>query len=269
MTEAAQPGSKWFDAPGPRALFTAVQFLTRLPVPGGQTRDLSTFADDIARGLKYFPMIGAFTSAIAAAALYLFAAVLPFPVAVLLALAVEALVTGAFHEDGVADFCDAFGAERSKDDTLRILKDSRIGSYGVIGLGLMVAIRASAMIAMASPWPAAVALIVSGAIGRLLSVLIMALVPPISNRDGLGATVGKSASWNSVFAATALAAPVFALGIWHDGQGLWIVAIALALFTLWFRTLLIKRIGGSTGDCLGFAAYAGIVLTTLVFARIA
>lgn len=276
MTETAHPPShpapRWYDAPALRALFTAVQFLTRLPVPGGATRDLTTFAADIKRGLKYFPLIGAVIGAIAAAALYLFALALPFPVAVLLALAVEAIVTGAFHEDGVADFFDAFGAARTRDDTLRILKDSRIGSYGVMGLGLMVATRAAALIALASPLAAGVVLVVSGAVGRLLSLVMMALVPPASNRDtlgreGLGETVGNTADWGKVIAAAFLASPVLALGAWRDGTGLALSLALLAMFALWFRHLLLRRLGGSTGDCLGFAAYAGIVLTTIVFSR--
>jgi adenosylcobinamide-GDP ribazoletransferase len=267
MSEAAPSGRRWHDAPEPRALFTAVQFLTRLPVPGGATRDLSTFSTDINRGLKYFPLIGAAAAAIGAAALLLVSLGLPFAVAVLVALAVEALVTGAFHEDGVADFCDAFGAERSRDDTLRILKDSHLGSFGVLGLGLMVAIRAAALLSLASPWAAAVVLVVSGTMGRLLSVAMMALVPSAAAHQGLGDSVGKSAGWNSVGAAALLASPIIAFGVWSDTIGMTLSGLGLGLFALWFRPLLLRRIGGVTGDCLGFAAYSGIVITTLALAR--
>ncbi len=259
------PVQKWYDAPELRAAFTAVQFLTRLPVPGGATRDLATFGCDIERGLKYFPLIGAGVAAISAVALLIASLALPFPVAVLVALAVEALITGAFHEDGVADFCDAFGAVRTKDDTLRILKDSRIGSFGVLGLVLMVALRAAALMSLSTPFEAAIALVVAGAMGRLLSLIVMAWIPPCS--DGLAARVGARAAWSTVGAAALLAAPALAYGLWHDAAGIALAGLAMLGFALWFKPLLMRRLGGVTGDCLGFATYTGIVLTTLALAR--
>ncbi len=258
----------WHDRTWPRAFFTAVQFLSRIPVPGGTTRDLSTFPDDIKRGLQFFPLIGAIIGAITTVALYLFSLVLPFHVAVMAALCVEALVTGAFHEDAVADFCDAFGGGWTREDVLRILKDSRVGSFGALGLILAVALRVGGLIAMGTAASAGVALIVSGAVGRQLILAIMSLVPPVPAREGLSKDAGQAADWKTFARAFMFASPVFAYAVWVDAVAAGVIVGVLAMFVLWFRSLLLRRLGGVTGDCLGFAAYAGMIVTTLAFARL-
>ena len=263
------PGaSSWIDAPWVRAFFAAVQFLTRLPVPGGNTREPALFAQDLRRGLVAFPVIGAGIGALTALALWGTAHVLPFPVAVLVALAFEAALTGAFHEDAVADFCDAFGGGWTREDVLRILKDSRIGSFGALGLGLAVALRIVGLTAQGSFWPAAVALVVSGALGRLVVIAVMAMVPPVAAREGLSKDAGQDATWGTFAAAALLIAPVLFAAAVHDAIALAGAAVVLTLFAVWLRSYVLRRIGGVTGDCLGFAAYAGIVVTTLAFARL-
>jgi adenosylcobinamide-GDP ribazoletransferase len=257
----------WHDEPWPRAFFTAVQFLTRLPVPGGETRDLSTFPEDIRRGLQFFPVIGAGIGLITSIALLLFDIALPLPLAVIAALALEARLTGAFHEDAVADFCDAFGGGWTRDDVLRILKDSRIGSYGALGLLLAVALRAGGLIALSDPWSAAAVLIIAGAAGRLVILAVMAVVPPVPARDGLAKDVGQVADWETFGRGAMWCAPVLLFALFHDFSGVAWSVLAIGAFVGWYRGYLQRRIGGVTGDCLGFAAYAGMVLTTLSFAR--
>lgn len=257
----------WHDAPFPRAFFTAVQFLTRLPVPGGKTRDLSTFPEDIQRGLQFFPIIGAAVGLISAAALLFFDSWLPFGVAVLCALAIEARVTGAFHEDAVADFCDAFGGGWTREDVLRILKDSRVGSYGALGLIFAVGFRAAGLIAIADPWKAAMALVISGAMGRLVILAVMALVPPVPARDGLAKDVGQVADWKTFGLGLFWSAPTLSLALLNDWRAMILAVMAIAVFLVWYRAYLIRRIGGVTGDCLGFAAYVGFIVTILVLAR--
>lgn len=257
----------WHDAPWPRAFFTAVQFLTRLPVPGGETRDLSTFPEDIKRGLQFFPAIGAGVGLLTAFALLVFDRVLPLPIAILAALAVEARLTGAFHEDAVADFCDAFGGGWTREDVLRILKDSRIGSYGALGLVLAVALRAGGLIALGDVWHAAATLVVAGGVGRLVILAVMAVVPPVPARDGLAKDVGQVADWGTFGRGVMWCAPVLIFALLFDIAGMVLAGLAIAVFLIWYRRYLLKRIGGVTGDCLGFAAYAGMILTTLALAR--
>ena len=176
----------------PRAFATAVQFLTRLPVPGGASADPSSYGADIGRALALFPLVGGLIGGATALALWLGSLVWPFPLAVLLALAAEARLTGALHEDAVADVCDAFGGGATREDVLRILKDSRIGSYGLVGLGLALALRAGGLMAAGEPARAALVLVVSGALGRLTLLAVMAAVPPVAGRPGLA---GGVAPW--------------------------------------------------------------------------
>ena len=257
----------WHDGRWPRALFTAVQFLSRLPVPGGAHRDLSTFPDDIRRGLVFFPLIGCCIGAITAAVLLAASHLVAWPVAVLIALAAEAAVTGAFHEDAVADFCDAFGGGWTREDTFRILKDSRIGSFGALGLGLAVAMRAAALIAMADVWHAAFVLVAAGGIARAVTLIVMAAVPPVSGRDSLSKDIGQEATWRTVVAGTLLIFPVLCLVLWRDPVGCLGMGIALVVFVIWLRRLLLRRLGGATGDCLGFAAYGGLLAATIGLGR--
>ena len=115
--------------------------------------------------------------------------------------------------------------------------------------------------------PAAVALVVSGAIGRLVILAVMTVVPPVPAREGLSKDVGQQANWRAFGLAALIASPALALGLWFDAKALLVSALLLAAFVAAFRRYLMVRIGGVTGDCLGFAAYAGLVVTTLALSR--
>ncbi|WP_137899479.1 adenosylcobinamide-GDP ribazoletransferase, partial [Sphingomonas sp. 2SG] len=123
----------------------AVQFLTRLPVPALARLDAAAAADGFARAMAWLPLVGALIGGVTASIFVAAQALWPPVIAALLALAVEALLTGAFHEDAVADFCDAFGGTARGDRAIEIMRDSRIGSYGALGLGLMVGLRLAAI----------------------------------------------------------------------------------------------------------------------------
>lgn len=249
-----------------RAAATAAQFLTRLPIPGGANVAPEHFVPDLPRMLVLLPLVGAAVGALAAAVLLLADLALPLPVAVLIALLAEARITGALHEDAVADACDGLGGGRDAEAVLRILKDSRIGAFGVLGLGFAVALRAAGLAALPDAATAAVALVVAGAIGRLLMLATMAVVPPVPGRDGLGSAVGAAANWRCFGLALALAAPILGLGTAVEPRAVPAAAFACALFLAWYAGLLRRRLGGSTGDVIGAAGYAGIVLGTLAFA---
>ena len=266
-SEADARPSAWHDQRWPRALFTAVQFLSRLPVPGGTRRDLSTFPDDIRRGVIFFPLIGCLIGALSAIALVGASYCVAWPVAVLVALAFEAVLTGAFHEDAVADFCDAFGGGWTREDTLRIMKDSRVGSFGALGLGLAVALRASALMMIGSVWHAAFVLISAGGIARLVTITVMACVPPVPDRDGLSKDIGQEASFAIVVLGALLISPLLVLVAIRDPLGSLAITATVMGFVFWLRRLLLRRLGGVTGDCLGFAAYAGMLAATIVLGR--
>lgn len=229
-----------------RELRVATGFLTRLPVRWPDAAP----ADALARSMRVFPLVGAGIGLAAGLAWALALGLgTPHLVAALLALAAQALLTGALHEDGLADVADGFGGGRDRDRTLEIMRDSRIGSYGTLALVLSVGLRAAALAAIASPWAGVAALAAAGAVSRATCPALLAWLPP-ARTDGLGAGAGRAPS-EALAVALGLAA-CFALLLLGLGHGL--AALVLAALPAWaLAGLARRRIGGHTGDVLGAA----------------
>ena len=134
---------------------TAVAFFTRIPIPAA----VPWSPQRLNQSARYFPWIGWLVGGAAAAVLGLALQVLPVSVAVVLSIAATLRLTGAFHEDGFADACDGLGGGWQRDEVLRIMKDSRIGSYGAAGLALMLLAKAAALIELTALAPSLAALI--------------------------------------------------------------------------------------------------------------
>lgn len=244
---------------------TALQFLSRVPVQGAMGLGAEAYAKSLRQSVIFFPLVGALITV--ATATVLLGALVLFPpvVAVLVAIAFEACLTGAFHEDALADFCDAFGGGWTRDDVLRILKDSRLGSFGVLGLGLGVAIRVATLSQLARDdvWLAAAALVASGTLGRLAILVVMRLLPPISERESIARDVGQAITSTDLVRGSALALPgVFALAI-LDPLAV-VTSVPLIGVSAWFFARYVqRRIGGVTGDCLGCFCYVAQLLVLL------
>ncbi|MEH2534264.1 adenosylcobinamide-GDP ribazoletransferase [Bradyrhizobium sp. AZCC 1588] len=167
--------------------------------------------------------------------------------AAMLALASTVIVTGALHEDGLADTADGLGGGRTRERKLDIMRDSRIGTYGACALIISLALRWSALAAIAAPRSVMIALLLAHAAARAGAPTFMAFVPP-ARPDGLSARAGQPAPQNAAI-ALGLGTLVLALGF---GPGKAILAMALlALIGLMMARLAIKQIGGQTGDILG------------------
>jgi adenosylcobinamide-GDP ribazoletransferase len=180
----------------------------------------------------------------------------------LLALATTALITGALHEDGLADTADGLGGGRTRDRKLEIMRDSRIGTYGVCALILSFGLRWSALAAIANPWAVTLALCAAHAAARAGVPAFMSLVPP-ARPDGLSASAGAP-SGRSVAVAFALGTLTLALAL---GPGKALVGlILLSLGGLLLARLAIRQIGGQTGDILGAFEQTGEILILLVAA---
>lgn len=226
-----------------RLVLTAIQYFTRLPVPrwtGYSERQLNDAA-------RYFPLVGILVGLITGGVYLLVISVFPQPLAVLLAMISGVLLTGGFHEDGLADACDGFGGGWDKRQVLAIMKDSRIGSYGVLGLVLGLALKFAALAAM----PTALFLVVAVAahsFSRFMAVSVMATQHYV--RDD-GSARAKPVAQNISPVGLACAA-LFAMAplAWLGSAGVAGAAGALAL-RLAAARYLYRRIGGYTGDCLG------------------
>lgn len=252
----------------------AIQFLTRIPVPGLARLSPDVVNVALGKAVGWFPLVGAFVGAVTAGTMLAAEQVWPRIVAVLLALVVEARLTGAFHEDAVADFCDGVGGGRDPGHIRQIMKDSRIGSYGALGLVLAVALRAALVFLLpASPMFVFVAIVAASSFGRLLAVVAMGIIPSPADERASASPAGASSSLAKdigsmlpvsalVVAAvtTALALVPFALRAPLAVSAAIVVAV---VFLVWLRALLLRKIGGGTGDCLGFAVYVGQLIVLL------
>ncbi|MBX9751702.1 MAG: adenosylcobinamide-GDP ribazoletransferase [Roseococcus sp.] len=227
-------------------LLLAVQFLTRLPVPAsaGFTPERLTAAT------RYYPLVGALIGGLVAAAYALAAWIWPPSVAILLSIAASLLLTGAFHEDGLADMFDGVGGGLTRERALEIMKDSRIGTYGAAALMLALALKAATLTAMP---PAAVilALVAGHGLSRFSAVLVIATSAYVRDH-GTAKPVADGVSRESLCIAAATAV-ILALAL---ASGLGIAAALLGLAGLalghWgMRQVFERKLGGYTGDCLG------------------
>ncbi len=236
----------------------ALQFLTRLPA-GAPARS----APPLAASAPMFPLIGALIGA-AGGLVFALAAGLGLPpmLAALLAVAAQVLLTGGLHEDGLADIADGFGGGRTRADKLRILRDSRIGSFGAMALMLALLARIGALAALASPALVAAALIAAGAASRAALPVIMVSMAPARD-EGLAVAAGRPHPLRAAAgAAIAILAALTLLPPAMATAGV-IAAAGAALAT---ANLAHRQIGGHTGDVLGAAqqlAEIGFLLAVL------
>jgi len=240
----------------------ATSVLTRLPVAPA---DAGTESGEgaIAEASWAFPAVGAGIGMIAALVLFVASS---FNIgegsAALLALVAAGLVTGALHEDGLADTADGFGGGRTRDDKLAIMRDSRSGTYGVLVLIFSIGLRAGALIAIGSPIDGGLALIAAHTASRAGLPVVMRWLTP-ARADGLGAMAGVP---GPVTTLVALAIGILvALGMLGPIRGA--VALVLTGATVAAAALLARRqIGGYTGDVLGALQQIGEITMLLVAA---
>ncbi|MCV2879784.1 adenosylcobinamide-GDP ribazoletransferase [Sedimentimonas flavescens] len=231
----------------------AVMLLTRLPA--GR---LPEPAPSMGASAWAFPLAGLAVGAIAAAVLSgAMALGLPPMLAAGLALAAQIAATGALHEDGLADVCDGFWGGHDPARRLEIMRDSRIGSYGTLGLILSVGLRWQALSLLATtahPWLAIIAVAMTS---RVASAALLAAMPP-ARSDGLGRAASGVTARAAIIAAVIAVLPALAV----PGMG---AAIAVQIVLgLSLAALARRKIGGQTGDVLGTAqqlAEIGALLT--------
>ncbi|KAF3996751.1 adenosylcobinamide-GDP ribazoletransferase [Glaciimonas immobilis] len=231
-----------------RLFFVALQFFTRLPVPRWVGFDPAW----LHQASRYFSAVGIVVGA-ATASIYWASAHFWSPaVAVLLSTVGGIYLTGAFHEDGFADVCDGFGGGYSVARILDIMKDSRVGAYGVIGIALMLGLKCT-VLANLPVLPTVAGLLLAHPVSRwMASALIWQL--SYVKAEGKAKPLADHMSTKEFGIAAILAAlPVASVGLL--GLLAWsAIATGLifsALSTLWLARLFVKRIGGYTGDCLG------------------
>ena len=236
-----------------RLFFTALQFFTRLPIPrwvGYEPAWLQQCAG-------YFPLVGALVGGASAALLWAALQLFPATVAVGLAMAASIWLTGGFHEDGLADTCDGLGGAVSRDKALTIMKDSRIGSYGALGLLLVLGLKAAALVSLADTDAALAlqALLWSHMASRAAPVWLMHSLPYAGDAEHAKAKpLATQISGPGLLLALGWVLGAAALMGWAQPENIPLLACAaltVAGLCLYMQSLLERRLGGYTGDNLG------------------
>jgi adenosylcobinamide-GDP ribazoletransferase len=219
-------------------MLTAVGFLTRLPVPAAKS------APDLSRAALFFPLVGALVGGIAAATRVLADQALPPLPATLLAVTAALIVTGALHEDGLADVADALGAHTTRERRLEILKDPRVGAFGALALIVAVGLITTT-IATLDTEDAVKALVISHTLSRWAILPVSIALKP-AKPGGAGSLLRVSTP--SLIAATVIAAAI--VTPLQGAPALLAAALATAVSGLVLHTTL----GGITGDGYGATA---------------
>ena len=245
---------------------SCLAFYTRLPLAPAPGAPVAMFAFE--RAAWAVPVAGALVGALAALAFCACDGLgLGGPVAATAAVGTLAAATGAIHEDGLADCADGFGGGATPARKLEIMRDSRLGTYGVLALVLTTGLRAAALAHGAAAGDAAVAafLVFAGALSRTCALWPLAALPA-ARTDGAGAHAGtptRAGLRAAALLACLAGVPSAALG----GPGPALAALVLAALAAAAVTALARRqIGGQTGDVIGAAQQAAEIAACLAFA---
>ena len=234
--------TRWYDS-----IWAALIFFTRLPFWRLYQPPQASYKTVV----EYWPLAGWLTGGAMAATLYFGSMVLPHAVAVIAAIAVRLLITGALHEDGLADFLDGFGGGGDRERILAIMKDSHIGTYGVLGLIIYMLLLGTALYSMPVV-VAALMILAADPFSKMVTSQLVSMLP-YARRE-------EEAKNKTVYRKPTLAAGLLmslqgllpmALMIWLTGIS-WYLVVCLPVVVMYFLYLLIlRKIRGYTGDCCG------------------
>ncbi|HWA51353.1 MAG TPA: adenosylcobinamide-GDP ribazoletransferase [Dongiaceae bacterium] len=246
--QGSAPNS-WGVAALARDIRFVLSFFTRLPVKAPvEGGDLAQA--NLAGAARAFPIAG-LAVGLVGALIYFLAVKLDLSglLAALLAVAATVIVAGALHEDGLADFADMLGVRGDRARKLEVMRDSRIGSYGVLALGFAVAIKVGALVGLGEPRLVGGALVAAHVMGRAVLPVIMRSLP-LARADGLAHGAGKPTS-AGMYQALGLGLLLSAFAV---GPGAALVSLVVGVVAAYLVSEIARRqIGGYTGDVLGAA----------------
>jgi len=225
-------------------ILTAFGFFTRIPIPF----EIASSQENLNKCNRYFPLVGYFVGGSAALIYWLTSYLLPDSISILLSMAGSILLTGAFHEDGFADVCDAFGGSWTKEKILTIMKDSRVGAYGAIGIILLLLTKYTTISSLPSNL-IALSLIIAHVNSRFMAVWTMHTLPYVrEDESSKSKPITKALQIKDLVIALALTIP--SLFLLADIRILYFIPL-LFITKLLLERYFKKWIGGYTGDCLG------------------
>lgn len=239
-----------------KLFFTALSFYSRLPAPAFAHKEAGNLLPD---SIRYLPVVGWIAGVITAAVfipcVYLFG----HAIGILLAMVASVLLTGAFHEDGFADVCDGFGGGWKKEKILDIMKDSRLGTYGVTGLILLLSIKFFAInelfagkLISADVFTVVLLFVVAHSLSRFAAITVVFnhSYARIEESKASG-VVEKGQPVNLIVSAFYMLLPLSGLMVYTLRPLLGFIIVPVLLFSVYLGGYFKKWIGGYTGDCLG------------------
>lgn len=237
-----------------RDLVVALQLYTRVPVTGRLGAWLGYDPTTLHRAAAHLPLVGWLVGALAAGAAALAALAFDPLVVAVVATAASVLVTGAFHEDGFADTADALGGPADRDRALAIMTDSRLGTYGVVGLVLVLGTKTALLAQAAGDGTGllAVAVVVAHVVSRLCPLVVMSALPYVGGLGAKAKPMAERVTRPALVVAVGWTAPAVALAAAAVGAVPAAVAlVGVGVLTAGAVRLLRRRLAGFTGDTLG------------------
>lgn len=243
----------------------ALAFFTRIPVKISGQIDNQLLSE----ASRYFGLVGVFIGAVMALSFYLLQLVLPLTIVALLLLAINLLLTGAFHEDGLADVWDGFGGGWQVEDKLNIMKDSRLGTYGAASLFIALALKYQSWQFLGESIMLCVtAIIIANGLSRCVAASLIYSMPYVQQDENSKVKpLANAMSGNALTILLVTATALLALPVCAELMSL---SLMLTLFVALFITRVClkhwfhRQLGGYTGDCLGAAQVITEVITYIV-----
>ncbi|GAB4041444.1 adenosylcobinamide-GDP ribazoletransferase [Spirosoma jeollabukense] len=237
-----------------RLFFTAIQFYTRLPVPHW----VGYSETALNQATRYFPLIGWLVGLLTGVAWLAGTYLVDAPTGLVIAMIASVLITGAFHEDGFADVCDGFGGGWTKEKILEIMKDSRLGTYGMVGIGLLLSLKFSVLLHLAPgllSQPLVLLLLLTSAhsLSRFMAATFIFTHPYArDSADSKAKPVAQAGTITTLLIA-GLGALIPLLGLtFITGEPLLLMSVLpMHGLKVYLGRYFTKWIGGYTGDCLG------------------
>ncbi len=228
-----------------KSFLKAISFLTILPV--GQV--LPSEGKELARSMAFFPLVGLIIGLLLALGYYLFSLFLPRPLVLWLTIGLLAFLTRGLHLDGFADTMDGLASFGTREKILEVMRDSRIGAFGLLGLILLIGCKYLALNEIAIPSIPS-SLILMAVLGRNSMVLVCYRSPYARSGGGLGKPFSENLGARELVLSVLSA---FGISLLLMGVKGILVLLGVALSSLGYRFFFIKKLGGVTGDVLGAA----------------
>lgn len=240
--------------------FLALGFFSRTPMPAW----VEYSPQLLNRSSRYYTLVGWLLGALVAGVFVAASQLFSTSISIWLAMVFSLLLTGVFHEDGLADTADGFGGAFAREKKLLIMKDSRIGSYGAAAL-VMALLGKYVLLAETSA--IALSLLIAYALSRTLAASLIFTLPYVADEDSSKSKpLANNQSRTDFFILVITAAPIFALLHWQTAC---VVIVALLVLRQLITRYFLRQIGGYTGDCLGAAQqvselviYAVLIVST-------